>query len=722
MSIQDKLLVSGVPDALLATAEISIARLDAHVDFFSDVWEILPWENRPGNRKKMPLRFDKFTNKGAKVIAKIYIAEKRVNRRICAATIYSIHRALLELDGQIGTKDFEKINTSDFDAIQLSYIRRGHQGKVPSLTLLQSFAIWLRNKLGLSISYDAPKLRVGIRHGRHGTEEGRAAKLMSLEVIARLFSLAQAPHVSMRDKFFLNAIVLAAATGMRIKELACLPVDCLVDQAGKWVVRLFPEKGGLITYRPFPQDMYPAVRSAVEYIKQNTADGRSIALNLKIQPGLDWQLIRRSEKALRYFAARFASEWMDKMSLFTPNGVYFRTSDQFVDAIGLTARLGSAAETAKYLGTSFRVVRKLIACQEGMKKNQYLYEQPFGVFHVLDSNVSNWKERIAFHPHVPTVKNMEAHYETALNDYDHIRMPVMEVLDEAVIRQIEGARPVFKEDPLFEKTYERKLQPVVRTANSVLLEPEDALFIIPRYFLSTHMRARSNQYTTVSSGMFSVWLFDCSKSGNSLFFENNVVDPKTGEIVKFTWHDLRHWLDTTYKQGGLSELQVNTILGRKDQKQGAVYDQTPALERSAVVHELIASIRGNKAVGVVQDTFNEISLANRQTAEAYLLAAVRIVNPMPHGGCLHNLALKPCPHSLSCFVEGPSGEPCDHLIIDSTDKAQYVELKWVRDNAETLQEYIKSAGGESSPQLTHFQNVAKSADGILNQILSKTKT
>lgn len=320
------------------------------------------------------------------------------------------------------------------------------------------------------------------------------------------------------------------------------------------------------------------------------------------------------------------------------------------------------------------------------------------------------------------MKNMEAHYETALNDYDHIRMPVMEVLDEAVIRQIEGARPVFKEDPLFEKTYERKLQPVVRTANSVLLEPEDALFIIPRYFLSTHMRARSNQYTTVSSGMFSVWLFDCSKSGNSLFFENNVVDPKTGEIVKFTWHDLRHWLDTTYKQGGLSELQVNTILGRKDQKQGAVYDQTPALERSAVVHELIASIRGNKAVGVVQDTFNEISLANRQTAEAYLLAAVRIVNPMPHGGCLHNLALKPCPHSLSCFVEGPSGEPCDHLIIDSTDKAQYVELKWVRDNAETLQEYIKSAGGESSPQFTHFQNVAKSADRILNQILSKTKT
>lgn len=629
---------------------------------------------------------------------------------------------MLELDEQLGTKDIEKINTSDFEAIQLSYMEKGHPGKVPSLTLLQSFCIWLRNKLGLPISYDAPKLRVGITHGRHGTEEGRAAKLMSLEVIARLFSLAQAPHVSTRDKFFLNAIVIAAATGMRIKELACLPVDCLVEQAGKWVIKLFPEKGGLLKYRAFPQDMYPAVRRAVEFIKQNTTEGRSIALKLKDKPGLNWQLIRKSESALRYFAAKFASEWMAKVSLFTPKGVYFRTSDQFVDAISLTEKLGSVAETAKYLGTSFRVVRKLIACQEGMKKNQYLYEQPFGVFHVLDSKVPKWKRRIEFHPHVPTVKDMEAHYEVALNDYDYIRLPIIEVFDEAVRCQLEGASFIFVEDPLFEKNYEVILQPVVRTVVGVLLEPEEALFIIPRYFLSSHMRSRTNQYKTVSSGMFAVWLRDCSKGESSLFFKNNVIDPRTGEVAKFTWHDLRHWLDTTYKQGGLSELQVNTILGRKDQKQGAVYDQTPALERSTVVHELLAKIRGNKAVGVVQDTFNEISLDNRQTAEAYLLAAVRIVNPMPHGGCLHNLALKPCPHSLSCFVEGPSGEPCDHLIIDPADNAQFIEVKWVKDNAESIQKYIISAGGESSPQFTHFQNVAKSADKILNKIVSKVKT
>lgn len=721
MELQDKLLEQGLPYALVTVAEVSIARLDTGIDFFCDVWEVLPWENRPANRKKMSLRFDKFINKEIKVVAKTYIAEKRVNKQISGGAAYSIRRALLELDEQVGAKDIEKINTSDFEAVQLSYMEKGHRGKVSSLSVLQSFSTWLRNKLGLSIRYDAPKLRVGITHGRHGTEEGRTAKLISLEVIARLFSLAQAPHVSTRDKFFLNAIVIAVATGMRINELACLPVECLFNQSGKWVVKLFPEKGGCITYRPFPQDMYPAVRSAVEYIKQNTTEGRSIALKLKDKPGLNWQLIRKSETALRYFAAKFASEWMDKVSLFTPKGVYFKTSDQFVDAISLTERLGSAAKTAKYLGTCVRVVRKLIACQEGMRKNQYLLEQPSGMFHVLDSKVPKLRRRIGFHPHVPTVKDMEAHYETALNDHDHIRLPIIEVLDEAVRCQLESARFIFIEDPLFERRCRAILQPVVRTVTEVLLEPEDALFIIPRYFLSSHHRSRSNQYTTVSTKVFSAWLFGCSKNENSFFFENNVVDPRTGEAAKFTWHDLRHWLDTTYKQGGLSELQVNTILGRKDQKQGAVYDQTPALERSEVVHELLAKIRDNKAVGVVQDTFNEISLANRQTAEAYLLAAVRIVNPMPHGGCLHNLALKPCPHSLSCFVEGPSAEPCDHLIIDPADNAQFVEVKWVRDNAESIQEYIKSAGGQSSPQFSYFQNVAKSADKILNQIVSRTK-
>lgn len=721
MVLADRLLRLGVPESLLVFAEYTISRLDEGVDFFADVWNILSWETRPGNRKAMPLRLDKLENQRLRIIAKIYIAEKRVNKRIGAATAFSLFYALLKLDKQICMKDITKINMSDFEAIQLEYARKGFAGKVATLTFLQAFANWLRLKLGLAIKYDAPKVRIGIEYGRHGTEEGRSKKLIATEIIARLFSLAQDPYISLRDRFFLNAVVVAAATGLRVNELACLPENCLVEQAGKWVVKLFPEKGGQLVYRSFPQDLHPAVESAIEYIRNHTSEGRAIARRLKESPGLNWPQVRKSEKALIYFSRKFASQWLQRFSLFTPRGVYFRTADQFVDAIGLKLRFGTAGRAAEYLGTSHRVFKKLIACQEGMIRNEYMYEKPFGVFHVLDSTVDDWKARIQFHPHVPTVSKMEEFYEVSLKDDENVRLPIINILDEAIKCQLDNALFLFVEDAMFEKCYELSAQPLVRNADKVLLEPGDALFVIPRNFLNPTMPSRTNQYTPVCSTMFSGWLSDCCEKENSLFVTNRVIDPNTGDVAKFTWHDLRHWLDTTYKQGGLSDLQVNIILGRKDHKQGEVYDHTPALDRSTVIHKLMEKIRQNEAIGMVQDTFNEISLTDRKSAEEFLRAAVRVVNPMPHGGCLHNLALKPCPHSLSCLVDGTSHDPCDHLVIDSNNEAQFVELKWVKTNAETMQKHFESTGGELSPQYEHFQNVANSAGKIIDSIVSKKR-
>lgn len=721
MNVKDRLQDLGVPDSLLVVAEVTIARLDADIDFFSDVWDIIAWAPRPGNRKRMLVRFDKFHNKQLAVICKIYIASKRVHANVGAAAVYSNLESLLLLDAKIKNKDVRDINRSDFEDVQMDFVSRGFAGKISALTNLQGFSKWLRKKVGTISNYVSPKDRGGATHGRHGTESGRHNKLIPFEVLARLFSLAKIASLGARDRFFLNALVICTATGVRINELACLPLKCLVMQTEKWVVKLYPEKDGEICFRSFSQDLYPSVQEAVDYITRATVEGRQIALSLKSNPGFDWSLIRTSEVALRYFAGKFASEWMGNVSLFTPNGVYFRTNGQFVDAIGLKLLFGSASQAAKFLGTSLRVFRKLYAFQLAMRDKVYMYEHPLGVYNVLDTSVANWKSRIVFHPHALTINKMQDYYQVVLNDYDHIRKPVMEVLDEALALQLAGAQFEFVRDFEFEKSYEKGTRPVVRNNKVAILEPEDALFVIPQYTLSRGIASRTNQYTVVSNAMFSEWLADCSRNEDSLFHQYEILDPRTGCIAKIRWHDLRHWLDTTYKRGGLSELQVNTILGRKDHAQGVVYDQTSALDRSTIVQNMLSRVRSGNAIGVVQDTYNKLVIADRENAEEYLMAAIRIVNPMPHGGCLHNLALKPCPYSLSCFVEGGKGEPCSSLVIDPEDESQYVEVKLVEENALSLTNHLEMIGGETSPQYLHFQNVAASAKKIIEIIDKKKK-
>ena len=85
----------------------------------------------------------------------------------------------------------------------------------------------------------------------------------------------------------------------------------------------------------------------------------------------------------------------------------------------------------------------------------------------------------------------------------------------------------------------------------------------------------------------------------------------------FTWHDIRHWLNTVYKQGGLTDLQVNALLSRKSLAQARVYDQTLAIDRSKVVQDLLTSIRQDKAIGQIQETYNILGMTDRQTAEQY---------------------------------------------------------------------------------------------------------
>ena len=113
------------------------------------------------------------------------------------------------------------------------------------------------------------------------------------------------------------------------------------------------------------------------------------------------------------------------------------------------------------------------------------------------------------------------------------------------------------------------------------------------------------------------------------------------------------------------------------------------------------------------ETYNILGMTDRQTAEQYLKAAVRIVNPMPHGGCTLDLALKTCRHSLSCLSVNERGDCCESLVVDVENEGQFIELKKINDDANTIREYIQANGGEGGHQDVHFSRVARSTARLL---------
>jgi hypothetical protein len=705
-----------IPSAIQELAASLAAALRPEIDVFSDEWAILDWVKRPGNLTTLTLRFGRLKNLDLKSVAKVYIAAKRVQIGISDGGAFAIIEALARLDLLIGDKPIQELNLLDFMAVENTFIERGIVGKVSSLSNLQGFAKWLQMRLGLRILYVAPKN--GPAYGRHGTEEGRQKKLLPTEVLRDIVALVNFPELSLRDKFFINALVINIALGGRINELACLPLDCLIKLQGKWVIKVFPEKGGKLLYRPFPQEMYPAVKAAVDFIAEHTTEGRQIVKTLRLTPGLDWKKVARSEQALRYFSKKFASEWLKEHSLFTPRGSYYSTTGQFVDAIGLLERFKKPSKAAAYLGTTTRVFVKLVSNQKAMSQKIYLYEKKWDELAQLTCEVKNWQRKLWKHPHSVNVKCMERHWEVTASASRWVRNIVGAIFEEAAAFQLQDKPYPFEIDLEYEKSFYRSILPTIRASSDALLEPEDSLFVISRNLLTYSNKKRSNEFTKVSDKAFISWLGTTDKAG-ALFQRFNILDPRTGSVADFTWHDIRHWLNTAYKQGGLSDSQVNIILGRAEYSQAQVYDHTSALTRSLMLQEMMQRVREDKTIGLIQTTFNKLMIDDRKSAEDYLTAAIRVINPMPHGGCAHNLALKPCQHHLSCLAKGTNGKPCEMLIVDAHNDKQKSEIQRIAHDADSIRVHILNVGGESSPQFKHFQSVQDSANFLLTEIFQK---
>jgi hypothetical protein len=187
---------------------------------------------------------------------------------------------------------------------------------------------------------------------------------------------------------------------------------------------------------------------------------------------------------------------------------------------------------------------------------------------------------------------------------------------------------------------------------------------------------------------------------DSCFSRLRIFDPKTGEIAKYTSHDVRHWLDTTYAEGKMDECTIALVFGRK-KRSNHTYDQTSKKQR---LENLRQAVRTGDVLGHITETYNRLASYSREEAEQFLMAYTLMVNIMPHGACTLNWGLEPCPHHLGCFTkDGDKKGPCEHFFLDKNDPNEVEEVQRIAREVEATLRNLP----EQSPQYEHYQGIGE---------------
>ena len=462
--------------------------------------------------------------------------------------------------------------------------------------------------------------------------------------------------------------------------------------------------------------MKEVVEDAVEALFELTSDARAVAERMRSESGLDWSAIYADPEALRYFVAQWAHEWTRNPNhlMINPKGAWYNQGQCFVDAIGALEEAGGVkTKAARALGVDRSTFYMLLAAQEAAQR---------GELPAIANSRNKGQQRTSWDTDLRVVSFMNLEKHTSVLIPQKTRDVVRDILDEAQEAQLAGkvyAAPDHNQE--LEERFRFEMRPLLKTnEGKPVIYPYEALLVTQKYALSETRRTKADEFSVVGDRQFSSWLAGEARSrgtGNhedSVFSRLEIIDPRNEEFVKFTTHDVRHWLNTIYQNGGLTEDQIALIFNRKHRQQNAVYDQTSNRERSERMKQ---AIRDKIAVGNATNTYSALAEFSREEAEEYLAAVVRMVNPMPHGVCMLDWSTAPCPHNLSCFsCETEDPGPCEHLTVDPGNKEHVQELQRIAREADLIIDAIEVQGFEESPQIDHFKRVRTNVGVVLNRI------
>jgi len=160
---------------------------------------------------------------------------------------------------------------------------------------------------------------------------------------------------------------------------------------------------------------------------------------------------------------------------------------------------------------------------------------------------------------------------------------------------------------------------------------------------------------------------------SSIFSRRSLVEA-SGDPIKLTSHQPRHWRNTIYHLAGMSNVQQALALGRKSLDQNSFYQHSSIEENTAAHQEFLAfnshheridflhtGIRSKHIQGALTDSYHAL-LADKGTitAEAFLTVHATALHVTPFGGCVHDFSQAPCPKHLQCW------NGCSHLYLMGT--------------------------------------------------------
>lgn len=684
-------------------------------DFNSDIWNVVPWLTKVGTKKRSNVYFKRIRHHELRLVCKLWLLHGRLTSIISSrASIELRLTAFVALSHVIGRRQFITLKTDDFNAAERWICGKyGHGTAFRRAGGLQSASYWLSVTFNLRLDYKNRLVNPAV-HGRYGTDEGREEKLLPSEVLRDMLQARHRDDITIRDRFFLSVFAITIAAGFRVGELATLPANCLLRINGKLHVLHHPAKGGKPVPRPIHPQLADLVEDAIKNLIAATHEARESARQVRLNPRLDWTLVLDDRAAFRYFTAQWAHEWTKAPTnlMINPDGAWYTKEQRFIDAIGAYEANGNnKSRAAKMLGLSRVTFTDLLNAQEAARRGKL---PPVRNVKRRGQTRSNWDTDLR----VLSILQLEKHCNRVLNEAR--RALVRDIVEEAQAMQLRGkVYPAPTIDKKLEEAFLRQIRPILKDKmGNAILYQDQALLITQKYALSEQRSTKGNDFTSLSSSSIMRWLTGETRSRgtrnneDSVFNRLGINDPRTGETAKFTTHDIRHWLNTLYQNGGLTEDQIALIFNRRYKQQNALYDQTTSTARRA---RLKGAIRNQIAVGQVAETYKGLADFSRDDAEAYLQAVCRMVNPMPHGVCLLDWATMPCPHHLSCF-SCDDEKPCEHLVVEPRHESSIKELKRIQRESELIISALASQGVDDSPTLDHFKRVLRNIDTTLDRI------
>ncbi|MCT2530470.1 hypothetical protein N2382_06305 [SAR92 clade bacterium H921] len=703
-------------EEIKSLAREMIEALPPGVSVDADKWDLLPWESRKVNTS-MNVQWIKFQNEELKMAAKASILKKRINTNIRGNTakVYCDH--IYWLDQVLEKRPIKTIITKDFytaeDLIKQNY---GRNAAVRYCNTLEGFAVFLNKLIGSRLDYSC-KLQSNYKHGKNASDSDKASKLVHEVVLRDLIAHRNDENLSIKDDFFISVFCLLTATGLRINECTTLPKNCInhIDDKRIQIIH-HPEKGGPVVPRPVPVELTDMVLDSYKRIIEITEPGRIAARKLAEEELVDWTNVLKDDEALKYFVGKWAHDWTSKEEncMLNPNGAWDEPRKRFIDVLSeLKKHNGHKINTGKALGIDRTKVTKMARLQEAAIKGDY---------RTVNFLTHKGKERTEWDTDsraISTEKLANAIGNTNIRrpKYNHIINPILE---DALQNQLRGKiHPTPKYNEALEKKYERIIVPLITDGEGKpVLYLHDALMVLPKYYLSEQRGTDFKDISILRDRAIASWMRGESRSygtknhEDSVFSRLSILDEDTEEPVKMTSHDIRHWLNTVYQKGGLSQDQIALIFNRKSKKQNQTYDQTSNAERQQRIR---AAIKENEALGRIADNYSEIAEFSRDEAEGYLEAVTRMINPMPHGVCMLDWSTTPCPHHLSCFdCESTEPSPCEHLIVDKTSEKQVTEIKRLHKESNLIIDALELQDLNDSPQIKHHKRVINNIEKLID--------